>query len=73
LQIITCLLLYLHLKHLYDVFYWCHHLKMLLGNGQMAIRMIQKSLNKYEELKYMNNELHTFYLDVVTTQIAELN
>ena len=46
---------------------------MLLGNGQMAIRMIQKSLNKYEELKYMNNELHTFYLDVVTTQIAELN
>tara|TARA_B110000285_G_scaffold199292_1_gene232370 strand:+ start:136 stop:492 length:357 start_codon:yes stop_codon:yes gene_type:complete len=35
--------------------------------------MIQKSLNKYEELKYMKNDLHTFYLDVLTSQMAELN
>ena len=35
--------------------------------------MIQKSLNKYEELKYMNNDLHTFYFDILTAQIAELN
>lgn len=46
---------------------------MLLSNGQLAIRMIQKSLNKYEELKYMKNDLHTFYLDVLTSQMAELN